>query len=922
MNDYSSLDELFYIYIEPATEGLEMMAATTVARVGGAGIAHVVHTIDADKAGQLTNDELRELKEAAKWCRSKFKSMAPDIVKDRLNKGIVKLGKNDKILKSNIANFDFNASISDDKMRDEHWAPVVTATSDITNVSGGLTNYGYDFYKLIKGELEKKYPNCEMDSMEVGKYIYVLKYKKSKAAKESVAMEGLFDKAIDRIFSTKEERQQKRKDENLSKLEDAEKALYEKDLCEGIKPIYPKIMSMVHRVVSKYKSKLPKDYEFDYADNLSFDGKLPIVNNITWYSKYREDVLGHYTISIVAWYASGDQRDDEYFDTFYKLSEPIEDEILEELYKIQKSNSGKSIKMDVDTLDSYESRRITVDFHIKGAKAISDAKESAAGGDETMNDLFEGLFEMSDDNHVDPAFESIATNLRRDYQEDPEEPISLKSMYCVHMNDDALKKYQDEYDQLKKVDKNAEKLRGCMYFWQKELAAFISIDIRSDKVWIDTLEVVKKFRGKKLSFQLLDVAVRKFHATDLKVHIDNKKAIGIFKTYGFKTYDKKNNWLYMTLRDDVKDIDEKHTEDVKPVDKGTMTDNIQEAKEAAAMEGATARKVARVMHHGLPGDQAVAYIIDAVDAKQNRNGIINTAKRLGEITDSSDMAIFKDVGNKCIAAVSDADKRTIDGLVKNLEKKRKLYTAAQFERLQSTFRSSLQSVNLVVKSVDISYAKKYRVIPIISTNNVKLSMVENTPRFKPLREALSEALSSLDIQNEYQIDLVDMGFDGYLYGIQFIGKRDRKSSSAKESIANESAVFNKSKDSTEVEKLLAHTEPTLRRQLTTVEDCDKYLEVIKNESTKFNEAANAIISAYSKYESGDKTKEDTKEFNKTVAAGKKLLNDNCRKLNVRLGKLVGDNDHISRQDVKNFAQYVSGLRKIVNSIKRDLIKSK
>jgi len=922
MNDYSSLDELFDIYIEPATEGLEMMAATTVARVGGAGIAHVVHTIDADKAGQLTNDELRELKEAAKWCRSKFKSMAPDIVKDRLNKGIVKLGKNDKILKSNIANFDFNASISDDKMRDEHWAPVVTATSDITNVSGGLTNYGYDFYKLIKGELEKKYPNCEMDSMEVGKYIYVLKYKKSKAAKESVAMEGLFDKAIDRIFSTKEERQQKRKDENLSKLEDAEKALYEKDLCEGIKPIYPKIMSMVHRVVSKYKSKLPKDYEFDYADNLSFDGKLPIVNNITWYSKYREDVLGHYTISIVAWYASGDQRDDEYFDTFYKLSEPIEDEILEELYKIQKSNSGKSIKMDVDTLDSYESRRITVDFHIKGAKAISDAKESAAGGDETMNDLFEGLFEMSDDNHVDPAFESIATNLRRDYQEDPEEPISLKSMYCVHMNDDALKKYQDEYDQLKKVDKNAEKLRGCMYFWQKELAAFISIDIRSDKVWIDTLEVVKKFRGKKLSFQLLDVAVRKFHATDLKVHIDNKKAIGIFKTYGFKTYDKKNNWLYMTLRDDVKDIDEKHTEDVKPVDKGTMTDNIQEAKEAAAMEGATARKVARVMHHGLPGDQAVAYIIDAVDAKQNRNGIINTAKRLGEITDSSDMAIFKDVGNKCIAAVSDADKRTIDGLVKNLEKKRKLYTAAQFERLQSTFRSSLQSVNLVVKSVDISYAKKYRVIPIISTNNVKLSMVENTPRFKPLREALSEALSSLDIQNEYQIDLVDMGFDGYLYGIQFIGKRDRKSSSAKESIANESAVFNKSKDSTEVEKLLAHTEPTLRRQLTTVEDCDKYLEVIKNESTKFNEAANAIISAYSKYESGDKTKEDTKEFNKTVAAGKKLLNDNCRKLNVRLGKLVGDNDHISRQDVKNFAQYVSGLRKIVNSIKRDLIKSK
>lgn len=826
MNDYSTLDELFDIYDEPATEGLEMMAATTVARVGGAGIAHVVHTIDADKAGQLTNDELRELKEAAKWCRSKFKSMTPDIVRDRLNKSIVKLGKNDKILKSNIAAFDYNATITDDKMRDEHWAPVVTMVSDISNTTGGFTDYGYDFYKLIKDELEKKYPNCEMSSMEVGKYIYVLKYKKSKAAKESVSSDIYITSATEAVSSTPLTDNQVREFADIIaacqdaypsirdgisnelvasvKSEKTKEALiksyaFDKSFKLNESVDYDKIKHDRSYVIVEFIPKWFRGDPGDYLQKVSFelskmcekrdyDVNISVTRNTSVFKKGITGVVIKYTgelddtapdiadkynaihskcSALLSRYASK-IRTESNGDLFCYIHMPpqIHGEVRKSKH-IFKDNSGNfnfeliefgfSDRMNSvpynserashasDIMDKYcdileEEIQSIIDkskingieinsgmadgvIHVNIEISPGTAKESAIGGDETMNDLFEGLFEMSEDAYADPAFESIATNLRRDYQEDPEEPISLKSMYCVHMNDDALKKYQEEYDQLKKVDKNAEKLRGCMYFWQKELAAFISIDIRSDKVWIDTLEVVKKFRGKKLSFQLLDVAVRKFHATDLKVHIDNKKAIGIFKTYGFKTYDKKNNWLYMTLRDDVKDIDDKHTEDVKPVDKGTKTDDIQEAK-----------------------------------------------------------------------------------------------------------------------------------------------------------ESVSEA--------------------------------------------TESSLFVKSKDSTEVEKLLAHTEPTLRRQLTTVEDCDKYLEVIKNESTKFNEAANAIISAYSKYESGDKTKEDTKEFNKTVAAGKKLLNDNCRKLNVRLGKLVGDNDHISRQDVKNFAQYISGLRKIVNSIKRDLSKKK
>lgn len=875
MNDYSTLDELFDIYNEPATESLEMMAATTVARVGGAGIAHMVHTIDADKAGQLTNDELRELKEAAKWCRSKFKSMAPDIVKDRLNKGIVKLGKNDKILKSNIAAFDYNAIITDDKMRNEHWAPVVTMVSDISNTTGGFTDYGYDFYKLIKDELEKKYPNCEMSSMEVGKYIYVLKYKKSKAAKEGAAMEGLFDK----FRKSKKPTKRLFTDKDVASIRDIEDCIL-KTYNQNVKSVADKygVKPSVYKLAGEIRSH-------DASNDARYN--------------FEESVSDEYIYMSVAYY---DERDVYSRDEFDKIltSNGTSDGAkgFMELMKIIESEinkSGMNIKLETEP-DRYE-WSCSIRYYPTG----DVAKESAIGGDETMNDLFEGLFEMSEDAYADPAFESIATNLRRDYQEDPEEPISLKSMYCVHMNDDALKKYQEEYDQLKKVDKNAEKLRGCMYFWQKELAAFISIDIRSDKVWIDTLEVVKKFRGKKLSFQLLDVAVRKFHATDLKVHIDNKKAIGIFKTYGFKTYDKKNNWLYMTLRDDVKDIDEKHTEDVKPVDKGTKTDDIQEAKEGALEPANEVLSIVGAAAAGTAIGAGIAKATGEISYKaigsKNKKDHRRMAASRGPL-DDKELAQLK----RCAAECKSVTDRLIDDAVERLCKKDKA-----FEKLRGKITAT--------SHCDDNTARNTHTIPIVKyvtgITGLYATKLDNV-----LGEVFRNLKARVDT-DKYNCIIELALYDGIAITLRY--RKAKSIKTANESAAME-ATFNNAADSTKVEKLLANTEPTLRRQLTTIEDCDKYLEIIKNESTKFNEAANAIISAYSKYESGEKTKEDTKEFNKTVAAGKKLLNDNCRKLNVRLGKLVGDNDHISRQDVKNFAQYISGLRKIVNSIKRDLSK--
>lgn len=351
------------------------------------------------------------------------------------------------------------------------------------------------------------------------------------------------------------------------------------------------------------------------------------------------------------------------------------------------------------------------------------------------DDLFdanESVTDDMDDFDFDDAFESVATNLRRDFTDDPGEPLSLKSMYCVFMNEDALKKYEKEYAQLKEVNKNAEKLRGHMYFLDGKLTCFISIELSGDKTWIDTLHVVKEYRGRKLSHQLLDVAVRKFHATDLRVHKDNERAINIFKTYGFKTYDKKNQWLYMSIRSDVKSIDDIHTKENKPVEKDVRTDKMKNA--------------------GAPDVSKIR------DKEQAKESILSIAQ---------------------------------EGL--------------------------------------------------------------------------------------------------------FSGKQMT------------------------VEELLEKSEVTLRRKLKTVEDCDHYLEVIKNESIKFNEAINGLISAKAKYEKSKKTPADKKIFKETTNAAMKLLHKNCTALNVRLNLILpGDTKEVSREDIKRVSRYIQGLRKIVNEIKKDL----
>ena len=265
------------------------------------------------------------------------------------------------------------------------------------------------------------------------------------------------------------------------------------------------------------------------------------------------------------------------------------------------------------------------------------------------------------------ANESVPTVLRRDRakeleKEDNKEPnyIDLESLYKLYMQPAVLNKYEEKYRQLTHVDKNANKLRGYIYFANTavgdkgDLVAFVSVKLQSGKTWIDCLEVDPKYRGNKLSHQLLDVACKEFGATDLRVHKDNTKAINIFKKYGFTEYDSKDNYLYMTNEDVqtsnpvlkkedaakesyVDSYVKAHVKAIKGVDTSSATESIFEKKSKEELVNDAIAKVrkkcdtedkkalfkANITNNERAFKQSVKYLKD-LDKKHNK-GILNDA---------------------------------------------------------------------------------------------------------------------------------------------------------------------------------------------------------------------------------------------------------------------------------------------------------
>ena len=133
--------------------------------------------------------------------------------------------------------------------------------------------------------------------------------------------------------------------------------------------------------------------------------------------------------------------------------------------------------------------------------------------------------------------------------------------------------------------------------------------------------------------------------------------------------------------------------------------------------------------------------------------------------------------------------------------------------------------------------------------------------------------------------------------------------------ANE-ALFVKKKS---VDDLLATAEKKMRRRLKTVEDCDDEICIINNEGAKFNECIRALAHCKKSFDSG---KMDKKQFSNQVKSATALLKKNCRSLQIQLGNVVDDTKAITTEEIKAFNQYITGTKKIVNKIRKELMTKK
>ena len=124
--------------------------------------------------------------------------------------------------------------------------------------------------------------------------------------------------------------------------------------------------------------------------------------------------------------------------------------------------------------------------------------------------------------------------------------------------------------------------------------------------------------------------------------------------------------------------------------------------------------------------------------------------------------------------------------------------------------------------------------------------------------------------------------------------------------ANE-AVLSQKKS---VNELLAKAERTLTKKLKTKGDCEDMLSLINSQGSKFNDCLKILASARNKYDTEKMSKAD---FNETTKNAIVLLKKNCNNLQIKLGNVVSDTKAVTAQDIADFKEYLTGLKKIVTN---------
>ena len=115
------------------------------------------------------------------------------------------------------------------------------------------------------------------------------------------------------------------------------------------------------------------------------------------------------------------------------------------------------------------------------------------------------------------------------------EYLKLSDCKMITLTPTVVKAYKKECSDLSKIWSNG-KLSGEIALHDGKVAGYYVLMHKDNTVWLRILRVTKKCRGKHLSSQLLNRAIRKGGLTNITVPTDDVRAIHVYKSFGFKEY--------------------------------------------------------------------------------------------------------------------------------------------------------------------------------------------------------------------------------------------------------------------------------------------------------------------------------------------------------------------------------------------------
>ena len=131
--------------------------------------------------------------------------------------------------------------------------------------------------------------------------------------------------------------------------------------------------------------------------------------------------------------------------------------------------------------------------------------------------------------------------------------LSLSSFKKIHITEDVINKYKNDYPMLKHVrckDTKEYICDGYMWLDNNKLACMVgSCEYRDDhSKYIVSLEVTDEYKGYGLSKQLLAFAVNDMKCSKLSVNKNNEVAKKVYDDFGFKVFHEDDNMYYMEYK--------------------------------------------------------------------------------------------------------------------------------------------------------------------------------------------------------------------------------------------------------------------------------------------------------------------------------------------------------------------------------------